>query len=206
MLDAQTGEVLVLASYPTYDPNRLEDDWELLTKASNAPLLNRATQGIFAIGALADLLVEIQRIEGYTSLEQTVQNLELAQEIFFILPSTEGILPSNLPEKRQEIGLSPLHIAILGGHLLESRISPTLTIVNLDNDLEKSSLLLKSETARELFQPEFKAFVSEEITGNQPLSWYLGLNYPHPRLVTVVVATAPDIQPDLATKIAAEIY
>ncbi|MCC7359323.1 MAG: hypothetical protein IT317_07595 [Anaerolineales bacterium] len=49
-LDAQTGEVLALASHPTFDANQLEGDWETLLADPNAPLLNRATLGLYQPG------------------------------------------------------------------------------------------------------------------------------------------------------------
>ncbi len=51
LLDAQTGEVLALASAPTFDPNRLDEDWASLQADAASPLLNRATQGQYPPGA-----------------------------------------------------------------------------------------------------------------------------------------------------------
>ncbi len=43
--DAWTGEVLAMASSPTFDPARLEEEWDRLRGDPGAPLLNRAVQG-----------------------------------------------------------------------------------------------------------------------------------------------------------------
>lgn len=50
VLDAQTGAVLALASHPTFDPNALEDNWADLITDTRAPLLNRATVGLYQPG------------------------------------------------------------------------------------------------------------------------------------------------------------
>jgi peptidoglycan glycosyltransferase len=55
-LDPTTGKVLVMASSPPYDPNLVEKDFQkiALTKAAcsgAAPLLNRATEGLFTPGS-----------------------------------------------------------------------------------------------------------------------------------------------------------
>ncbi|HRJ76082.1 MAG TPA: FtsW/RodA/SpoVE family cell cycle protein, partial [Anaerolineales bacterium] len=50
LMNAETGEVLVMASHPTYDPNKLTEEGEALSQNPNAPLLNRATQGLYPIG------------------------------------------------------------------------------------------------------------------------------------------------------------
>ena len=49
-MDAQTGEVLVMASHPGYDPNKLDSVGPLLATNKDAPLLNRAAQGAYPVG------------------------------------------------------------------------------------------------------------------------------------------------------------
>jgi len=62
VMDVETGEVIVLASSPSYDPNRLftaspaESDraaayWESLVEDDDAPLVLRATLGLFTPGS-----------------------------------------------------------------------------------------------------------------------------------------------------------
>lgn len=51
-LDPHTGQVLALASSPTFDPNIFiptisEEDWRKLTTTPGQPLVNRATQGLY---------------------------------------------------------------------------------------------------------------------------------------------------------------
>ena len=44
-LEPSTGRILVMASYPTYDPNLVDTDFQSVLDQRGAPLLNRATQG-----------------------------------------------------------------------------------------------------------------------------------------------------------------
>jgi membrane peptidoglycan carboxypeptidase len=65
MLNAQTGEILVMASHPTYDPNKLDEIGASLVQDQNTPLINRATQGTYPIEpALAPFLTSIDSPSG----------------------------------------------------------------------------------------------------------------------------------------------
>ncbi|WKZ34303.1 MAG: FtsW/RodA/SpoVE family cell cycle protein [Anaerolineales bacterium] len=50
LMNAETGEILVMASHPTYDPNTLSEQAESLSRDPAAPLLNRGSQGLYPIG------------------------------------------------------------------------------------------------------------------------------------------------------------
>jgi len=50
-LDPGTGAVLAMAASPSYDPGAVEDTWDALSSASDAPLLNRAAQSLYPPGS-----------------------------------------------------------------------------------------------------------------------------------------------------------
>lgn len=57
LLNSESGEILVMASHPTFDPNLLDQNWTDLVKDPDTPLLNRATLGRYQPGpAIAPLL------------------------------------------------------------------------------------------------------------------------------------------------------
>jgi len=61
LLNAQSGEILAMASHPAFDANRLEDEWESMVTDQDAPLFNRATMGLYPSGAaLGGLLLAAQ--------------------------------------------------------------------------------------------------------------------------------------------------
>lgn len=51
LLNAETGEILAMASHPYFDPITLDENWEALSSDRDAPLLNRAAQGLYPAGA-----------------------------------------------------------------------------------------------------------------------------------------------------------
>jgi cell division protein FtsW (lipid II flippase)/cell division protein FtsI/penicillin-binding protein 2 len=57
LLDAASGEVLALASSPTFDPQRLDETWDTLREDPAAPLVNRATQGLYQPGAALQTVI-----------------------------------------------------------------------------------------------------------------------------------------------------
>jgi cell division protein FtsW (lipid II flippase) len=50
LLNPQNGEILAMASHPSFDPNRLEEDWSELIQDPATPLVNRAVQGQYQPG------------------------------------------------------------------------------------------------------------------------------------------------------------
>ncbi len=47
LLNAKTGEVLALASFPGYNPNKIYDEWKKIVRNKLKPLFNRATRGLY---------------------------------------------------------------------------------------------------------------------------------------------------------------
>jgi hypothetical protein len=50
LLNAHTGEILSMASSPSFDANQLGSSWEALLNDPNAPLYNRAAMGLYPAG------------------------------------------------------------------------------------------------------------------------------------------------------------
>lgn len=50
-IDPRTGAVLALASWPTFDPNTVDEKWAALQNAPGQVLLNRALQGLYPPGS-----------------------------------------------------------------------------------------------------------------------------------------------------------
>lgn len=66
VLDVQTGAVLAMVSNPTYDPNQLVPNWAQLNADPDAPLLNRATQGLYTPGSAFKLVTTAAALESGT--------------------------------------------------------------------------------------------------------------------------------------------
>ena len=58
-----SGEVLALASYPTYDLSTFNEDYEELVADERLPMFNRATQGIYAPGSTFKMCTAVAALE-----------------------------------------------------------------------------------------------------------------------------------------------
>jgi peptidoglycan glycosyltransferase len=50
-LNPKNGEILSLVSYPSFDPNNIDENFEELAQDPSFPLVNRATQGLYPPGS-----------------------------------------------------------------------------------------------------------------------------------------------------------
>lgn len=76
VLEASSGNLLAMASAPTFDPNTLEEQWVSLTASSDAPLLNRAIQASYQPGMIfAPFLLAYAADRSQVSLQDIASSL-----------------------------------------------------------------------------------------------------------------------------------
>lgn len=75
VIQVGTGEVLALASYPTYDPAAYNRDYNSLLANPANPLLNRATQGTYVPASTLKPLVAVAALEtGVTTPSEKIKD------------------------------------------------------------------------------------------------------------------------------------
>ncbi len=62
-LDPSTGDVLAMVSYPSYDPNDVDEDFQLLRTVRSSPLVNRAAQGLYPPGSTFKVITASAALE-----------------------------------------------------------------------------------------------------------------------------------------------
>ena len=72
VLSLPDGAITALASYPSFDPNTLDQDWKTLSTDTAAPLLNRVTQGLYQPGAIFQTIMLADAIERGVILTETL--------------------------------------------------------------------------------------------------------------------------------------
>lgn len=75
-LDPATGEVLAMASYPSFDPNRFisrftPEEWTGLINDPSSPLENRAIRGLYAPGSIFKMVMAVAGLDQGFVTEQT---------------------------------------------------------------------------------------------------------------------------------------
>lgn len=65
-VDPKTGGILAMASYPTYDISRFNEDYDKLLKSKSKPLINRVLNGTYSPGSTFKPLTSIAALESGT--------------------------------------------------------------------------------------------------------------------------------------------
>ena len=83
-MNPQTGEVYAMASRPTFNPNELENAWESYLEDESAPLLPRATQGLYTPGSVFKIITATALAENPSIDEHYTDSGELVVEGYTI--------------------------------------------------------------------------------------------------------------------------
>lgn len=76
VVDVNNGEVLALASYPTYNQNTFNKDYTQLLKNKDKPMWNRAISGTYAPGSTFKMLTAVAALEsGVTNTKEVINDL-----------------------------------------------------------------------------------------------------------------------------------
>ena len=141
LMNAKTGEILTMASHPTYDPNKLNEEGGALAQDLSAPLVNRATQGLYPIGTALLPLIHAEFGEAQpTEAELNIyyQRLGLYQAPIINMPvafDTENNLVRDLK-------VSPLQMSLAAAALSNQGMSPTPSIASAVNTPEQGWVVL----------------------------------------------------------------
>lgn len=202
-LDIASGALLVMVSHPSYDPNRLDAMWEELTADPSAPLLNRATQGIYPVGDLArwvglagllsagtttppnplqsplgEMLAPLSRM-GYLA---TAHQLGFTQAPPIALPASPGRLPRfDGRETERDLAVTPLHMVRLAAAVAGDGQMPVpaLQRSTAPAAMERVFSERVARTLRALTPTydEIAAWMGVALpveTGRAPLTWLVG--------------------------------
>lgn len=223
VLNAQSGEIFVMSSHPTFDPADLNELGMQINKDPDKPLINRAAQGLYPLGTLTQPFA--QAITGGESQTITQAELQTLYEEFGFLraplirmPVAEPIVDANT----QDLHVSPLQVALAAaafsnhGGIPAPRIA---TAVNTPNDgwvvlqaLSEPFEAIPATRADEIAQSLTKeaqsywSHVGEAESEESLVTWFIGGTPPNwgaTPLVVVVLLEEDNVQ--LAQDIGSEL-
>jgi hypothetical protein len=178
LMEARSGEVLVMASHPTYDANALEQTWESLLNNPLTPLVNRAAQRVYPTGEIGRLLLPFGSSD---------PGLDLGDDLY--LPA------AGLPEEGEPLSLNPLQIALSAAALSAGGVRPAPVLVMAVNTPTAGWAFLPTagepkavfsegaalDIVRELNIGDPSLWEKIEVVANPPASsvtWYVGGTLP----------------------------
>jgi len=197
LLNAETGEIIVMASHPTYDANTLDDQWDALIQDPHAPLINRVTQGSYPTGNLEGLL-----------LNQIAANPEISP-LSLRLPLAETAFPTEA---------SPLEVALAAAALSHNGIRPAPRIARMVENPAGGWLLLPTlndpvdvlspsdtQTIIQQFAHETNTWQIVLTPADEDLTWYVSGSLPGANLPLALVVVLEDADAALTEAIGREL-
>ena len=173
LLNAKTGEILVMASHPTYDPNLLDEIGDALSSDEDAPLLNRATQGRYppesALEPFSQTLLGKRALTGNDERDQIYETLGFYSEPRLRIQVTSaGTTPDDLR-------VSPLQMALATAALSSDGIRPAPRIALAANTPQQGWVVLPALDEPVEILPKFFAHeIAQALAGEMPYWTFTG--------------------------------
>ena len=145
LLNAASGEILVMASHPYINPNEIETGWENWIKDPQSPLVNRAVQGQYPQGlSIGPFLL------AWNNTSRTLPALPTTSEAFYLDQTWDCALPVAQDADWSEMIKSgcPAAAITLGRTMGEEQISELYKALGYDQAPELPALGVTASTQR----------------------------------------------------------
>jgi len=213
LLNAETGEILVMASHPGYDPNLLDEQGKALSSDEGAPLLNRATQGRYPPESTLEPFV--QALLGKTTSVGEAERNQLYEALRFYSEPQLRMPVTTADTFPDDLRVTPLQMALATAALSNNGVIPPARIAlaadtpqqgwvilpALDKTVEALPALFGRETAQALAgENPYWSFTG---TGDDtPITWHLAGTLPDwSGTPLALVVLLEEKNPALATEI-----
>ena len=205
LLNAQSGEIFVMASHPTFDPNHLDEVGAQLNKDPDKPLINRALQGLYPAGTMIDVFAQAHAGPGDSA--PTEGDLQPVYEAFAF--ERTPLLRTQVAEPVYDSDGNDLHISPLQAALAAAALSNHGTIpppriataVDTPNDgwvvlpalgtaFEAIPVAAADETAQAFVADgqSYWAHSGQAESEESPVTWFVAGTLPNWQATPLVVA------------------
>jgi cell division protein FtsW (lipid II flippase) len=190
LLNARTGEILVMASHPGFDPNLLDEQGSKLASEKDAPLLNRATQGKYppesALTPFAQALFGESTSIGNDERNQLYEALGFYTEPQIRLPVTTA------SDSSEGLRVSPLQMALAVAAISNNGMRPPARIALAVNTPQQDWVILPTlGKSVEALPGPFARETAKSLAGENPYWSFTGTDKETP-VTWYLAGTPPD--------------
>jgi cell division protein FtsW (lipid II flippase) len=192
MLNAATGEILAMASHPTFDPTNLDAEAEQLNQDKSTPLLDRTAQGMYLPG---DVLSKFYEAAGFNLESSKNQDfVDLYSALGFYTTPELRLIVAPAASATDELRVSPLQMALAAAALSNNGIRPAPRLAMAVNTPTQGWVILPAlsdpvqalpaEGARQTAQAwvvssqAFWGWSTSVPSAGKSFTWYLGGTLP----------------------------
>ncbi len=174
VIDVKTGDTLAIASEPTYDMSRFDEDYNTLIQNEAKPMWNRAVSGLYSPGSTFKPLTAIAALETGNLTVNEIINDEGVYKYYADYQPTCWIWNEyKLTHGKQNVTLALENSCNFFFYEVGRRLGID-TLAKYANKFglgEKTGIELSEETAGHMASPEYKKQVVSNITSQD---WYGG--------------------------------
>lgn len=157
VLNIKTGEVLAMATYPSYDLNAYKQNYKTLNSDKTSPLLNRCIQGTYAPGSTFKPLMAVSGLMNGVITKDTYWDLPAA----FQIGSGSGAWTGHDDEGKSRPNTNVIKALEVSSNIFFFRLGTTLGITKIDATAKALGIGQKtgielSENAGQVSSPEEK--------------------------------------------------
>jgi cell division protein FtsW (lipid II flippase) len=192
LMNAASGEIFVMSSHPTFDPNLLNEIGPTLNENPNKPLINRATQGLYPIGSLVNpfaIAIHDKETLNEDELKDTYEALGFYRPPQLRIQVAEPLLNA----QAKDLHVSPLQVALASSALSNHGVIPAPRIATAVNTLEEGWIVLPAlGTPSNAIQASAADETAESLMVNGESYWaHTGLAKGTDSTVTWFIAGTP---------------
>jgi hypothetical protein len=202
LMNAESGEIFVMSSHPTFDPAALNEVGMQLNRDPGKPLINRASQGLYPLGTLMKPFTSVL----FPNQTPGEEDLQTAYEKFGFSASPAIRIPVATPffnEGGQDLHVSPLQVALAAsafsnhGSIPAPRIATALNtpkdgwvvLPALGTAFEALSSSVADEAAESLIEEGqgYWGYVGTAQSDTSSVTWFMAGTPPHWQASPLVV-------------------
>lgn len=141
LINAKSGEILAMASHPTYDPNQLDELGSQLIENLAAPLINRAAHGAYLPGTALQPFLDAQFGDNAAS-EQQIMDFYSRLGLYDAPQLRMPVSPASTFRATTPLRVSPLQMALAASALSNHGTEPPPRIALAVNTLQEGWVIL----------------------------------------------------------------